>query len=251
MKAADERQAAFLRDWRSYVEIQSAKIVRLRGGSPSDLDDIRQAAFVAGYESYLKWLALPDDQRTAKIAGGMVGRAVKKAAHKAWCELKGVPAGKRERGAGVRATILRSSLRELARRDRAAPTRVDVISRVLVGYQVMMAGLLHGNGFEAPDVQLAQARARDRVHRALRRLPEPHARLIEGFYLEGRKFKDVGVELGITSQARLSRMHMRGLEMLRDEMTRAPQALPHVAPRVLTASSSKRELESTESDEAT
>lgn len=216
----DSDQARFLRDWKGFIDGWTAKTVAARGGSRSEADDLRQAAYAEGYAGYLEWTQLPEDERTERASAAIVSRRVKDAVIEEWSRLRGVPRNAHQRGAGVRATILRESLRQISSEGQGARTRVETQSRALVAYHLLMEGLVHGqSGLVRPDTKLLRDEVRDRIHFALDRLRPPEARrLIEGFYFEGRSFKEVGEEIGIRSRSKLSRMHLAALRFLKDEM---------------------------------
>lgn len=219
----DLEHARFLRDWKGFIDGWAAKAVISRGGTRSDADDLRQAAYIEGYVGYLEWVQLPDAERTERAAAAIVARRVKDAVIEEWERLRGPSSRAHRRGAGVRATLLRDSLRELASREpgeRDARARVEVQSRAVVAYHLLMEGLIHGHsGLVRPDTKLIRAEVRDRIHFALDRLrPKEARRLIEGFYFEDRSFKEIGEEIGIRSPSKLSRMHLAALRFLEDEM---------------------------------
>lgn len=225
-KPIDLEHQRFLRDWQGFIDNWIHKVVVGWGGSNSDADDARQTAYLAAYEGFLRWRQLPPDKQTRKVAGGLVGRAVKDAVMEEWAKLRGVPRNSHQRGAGVWAEILESHFEELATTGRGA-TRVEVMGHALVAYHFVMEGLLHGStGLTRADTKLLRDEVRDRIHFAVDRLQPEEARLlIEGRYFEGRSFKEVGAELGITSASRLTRLHKNALRQLFDEMVEFASAL--------------------------
>lgn len=222
-RLGDIAHARFLRDWQGFIDGWTAKSVAARGGTRSEADDVRQAAYAEGFAAYLDWQRLPESERTERAAAAIVSRRVKDAVAEEWSRLRGIPRGAHQRGAGVRATLLRESLRQLTCREpdrRGGKSRLETQSRTVVAYHLLMEGLVHGHsGLVRPDTQLLRAEVRDRIHFALDRLRPPEARrLIEGFYFENRSFKEVGEELGIRSPSKLSRMHLAALGFLQQEM---------------------------------
>jgi len=73
------------------------------------------------------------------------------------------------------------------------------------------------------DDPAAQVEARDdflALARAMEQLPERERRIVGMHYFDGVKFKDIGVELGV-SEPRVSQLHARALDRLRSIIHRA------------------------------
>lgn len=71
----------------------------------------------------------------------------------------------------------------------------------------------------SPEHGAHKGEQRGRVSEALERLPERERLVIEGFYFEDRSLEELGSSLGI-SKSWCSRLHTRGLGMLRDALGR-------------------------------
>jgi RNA polymerase sigma factor for flagellar operon FliA len=69
----------------------------------------------------------------------------------------------------------------------------------------------------SPEDTLLAREMKARVAKALETLPERERALVRGHYIEGRRFDEIAVELGV-SKSWASRMHSKALEQLREAL---------------------------------
>jgi len=67
----------------------------------------------------------------------------------------------------------------------------------------------------SPERALLDRERQDRVRRALDALPEPERTLLQGHYLQDRRFDEIAKELGL-SKSWASRLHTRALDRMRE-----------------------------------
>ncbi|MCA9609929.1 MAG: hypothetical protein KC619_30240 [Myxococcales bacterium] len=216
-----------MRRWSSFIDRWVRRTVQQRGGSPADVDDVRQEAFAAAWAGYLEWSALAPEERTDVKARMIVGRSVRDATITHWCELRGIPRDDRQRGAGRYAKLLHASLAAIGAGTRGyTATRFEAHCHRMVDYQLLMVGLVHGQaGLVRPDTRMLRQEVKERLGFAIEKLPERLRTLILGKYFEGRTFRAVGHELGIESSSELHRLHREALGILLDEMAAFASAL--------------------------
>ncbi len=112
---------------------------------------------------------------------------------------------------------------ERARRAGAAPevgVILDAIDDILGQYTAAFVISTLGQGERSPpspDNGAHASKQRGRVSEALECLPERERLVIEGFYFQDRSLEELGSSLGI-SKSWCSRLHTRGLGMLRDAL---------------------------------
>jgi RNA polymerase sigma factor for flagellar operon FliA len=68
-----------------------------------------------------------------------------------------------------------------------------------------------------PERALLVRERKDRVRRALDSLPEPERTLLQGHYLQDRRFDEIAAELGL-SKSWASRLHTRALALMREAL---------------------------------
>ena len=68
-----------------------------------------------------------------------------------------------------------------------------------------------------PEQALLERERQERVRNALSSLPEPERTLLQGHYLQGRRFDELARELGL-SKSWASRLHTRALDRMRDAL---------------------------------
>jgi RNA polymerase sigma factor for flagellar operon FliA len=77
-----------------------------------------------------------------------------------------------------------------------------------------------GQSVEAPIDALLRREQRKGIRDALKTLPEKNRKVLEAYYFEELTLEDIGKRLGL-SKSWVSRMHAKGLEMLRPAVERA------------------------------
>ncbi|MCA9605783.1 MAG: sigma-70 family RNA polymerase sigma factor [Myxococcales bacterium] len=223
----DLEHERFVRRWSDFIHRWVRRTIQERGGSPADVDDVRQEAFAAAWAGYLEWKALAPEERTDVKARMIIGRSVRDAAITHWCELRDVPRDDRQRGAGRYARLLRASLAAIgANQPGYAAARLEAHCNRMVDYQLLMVGLVHGQaGLVRPDTRMLRHEVKERLGFAIEKLPSELHALVVGKYFEGRTFREVGRELGIDSTKELHRKHREALGILLDEMAAFASAL--------------------------
>lgn len=106
----------------------------------------------------------------------------------------------------------------------AAPTRAqalgaldDALGRITTAFVLSASGEVpDAPGEDAdPEEALLRGDAAARVRAAVARLPERERALVQGAYLEGRRFDEIATELGI-SKSWASRLHHKAMGRLRE-----------------------------------
>jgi RNA polymerase sigma factor for flagellar operon FliA len=83
---------------------------------------------------------------------------------------------------------------------------------------------------ESPDVAYVRAETRERVRRAITSLPKRERRLISLYYFGDVTMKQIGAELGV-NESRVSQLHARAIQRLRQALAPQMASLPAVADR--------------------
>lgn len=81
---------------------------------------------------------------------------------------------------------------------------------------------VNGNGFGAYE-QVELRQLRDRVIAVVSALPERERHIVRAHYMQDIPFQDIAAELGVT-KGRISQLHKRALEMLRQQLARYQQS---------------------------
>ncbi len=107
----------------------------------------------------------------------------------------------------------------------SAPSDVEiknVASGIVASYFLSLEKLPaepHAPGSEAPlDIFLRQEQQKE-IREALKTLPEKNRKILEAYYFEDLTLDEIGKRLGL-SKSWVSRMHAKGLEMLRPAVER-------------------------------
>jgi RNA polymerase sigma factor for flagellar operon FliA len=75
-------------------------------------------------------------------------------------------------------------------------------------------------GTVSPIDQLIRTEQRNRLRKALRRLPARYYQVLHSYYYDDMSFKQIGHEIGF-SESWVSRIHAQGLRMIRDEIQKS------------------------------
>lgn len=94
-----------------------------------------------------------------------------------------------------------------------APTSIVSLEEIAVGKDSLAISLAQ----ESPLEQAEAAATRARLLRAVAGLPDRERLIITMHYLEGVRFKEIGSLLGV-SEPRISQLHSRAMETLREQM---------------------------------
>ena len=96
----------------------------------------------------------------------------------------------------------------------------DAVGRLTASFVVSAMGQSEADAPESPEESLLATESVLRLRRVLKLLPERELALIQGHYLQGRRFDEVADELGI-SKSWASRLHAKALDRLREALTEA------------------------------
>ena len=97
---------------------------------------------------------------------------------------------------------------------KCAETLHATISRLTASFVIASVGP-DEEAQQSPEDSLLRGESAERVRAALKELPERERALLEGHYIEGRRFDLVAKELGI-SKSWASRLHTKALDRLRE-----------------------------------
>lgn len=217
MSGADQE---FVEAHRQLV-ISIANKVRLQLNLTCDLDDL--IAF--GYQGLLEANERFDPTRGVKfntfayyrIRGAVIDgvRSMAYLPRRAYAQIRAAEAADQalEQGGEARA-------QNPGQRDTAEAVRDmdDALGKLTASF--VIASLGQSEEEDAPDTpeeQLEREQLKTRVRTALSSLPERELKLVEGFYLQGRRFDEVAAELGI-SKSWASRLHTKALGLMRDAL---------------------------------
>jgi len=105
------------------------------------------------------------------------------------------------------------------RNDREATLAAidEVLGKITAVFMLAAVGQDEEATRETPEDALVHATDRERLRRALDRLPERERIVVRGMYFEDRNLDDIGAELGI-SKSWACRIHTRALALLREAM---------------------------------
>jgi len=92
----------------------------------------------------------------------------------------------------------------------------DVLARTTAAFVIEAVGQAE-NTAPAIDEALISAEAGARVRKAIEGLPEREAKVIRDFYFKGRVLDEIAADFGV-SRSWVSRMHTRGLGLLKDAL---------------------------------
>lgn len=95
----------------------------------------------------------------------------------------------------------------------------DVLTKVSAAFVISCVGQDEEQPRTSPEDALLGQEATRRVREAVAALPEREAKVIRGFYLEGRPLDDVAKSIGV-SKSWASRIHTRALGMMRASLER-------------------------------
>lgn len=104
--------------------------------------------------------------------------------------------------------------------DAAGALRVadGILGRMAAAYCVAAGSEDDAPPDDSPEDRLLRAERKKRTASAIAKLPERERFLIEGHYLQGRRFDELAAELGL-SKSWGSRLHSRALGLLRDALS--------------------------------
>jgi RNA polymerase sigma factor FliA len=100
----------------------------------------------------------------------------------------------------------------------SAPTSVVSLEEIAVGKDSLAMSLAQ----ESPLEQAEAAATRARLLRAVAALPDRERLIITMHYLEGVRFKEIGSLLGV-SEPRISQLHSRAMDSLREQLRGEPE----------------------------
>ena len=92
----------------------------------------------------------------------------------------------------------------------------DILARTTAAFVIEAVGQAE-NSAPAIDEALITAEAGARVRKAIEGLPEREAKVIRDFYFKGRVLDEIAADFGV-SRSWVSRMHTRGLGLLKDAL---------------------------------
>jgi RNA polymerase sigma factor for flagellar operon FliA len=107
-----------------------------------------------------------------------------------------------------------------ARADGQAGERAQVVHVTLADLATVEATLDVDAANDSPEDRLVASLDRRSVRRALDRLPEREGRIVAAHFYEGRRLREIAVELGI-SEPRVSQILSRAIDRLRAWLAKA------------------------------
>lgn len=95
----------------------------------------------------------------------------------------------------------------------------DILARTTAAFVLEAVGQAERETTSGPDDALIAAEDRSRVRKAIETLPEREAKVIRDFYFGGRVLDEIAADFGV-SRSWVSRMHTRGLALLKEALER-------------------------------
>jgi RNA polymerase sigma factor for flagellar operon FliA len=93
----------------------------------------------------------------------------------------------------------------------------DILARTTAAFVIEAVGQAERERTTGADEMMIAEESRARVRKAIETLPEKEAKVIRDFYFAGRVLDEIAADFGV-SRSWVSRMHTRGLGMLRDAL---------------------------------
>lgn len=136
--------------------------------------------------------------------------------------LKGSDA--RAAAAGERTNSYLNNLNDRAQGPRGFEVDVREVSSAVTGLAMVFATSLEGteglqladNGIPA-DERMELEQLKQRVRRALEKLPEKERKLLEGYYFQNKTLEEAGADIG-QSKSWASRLHARAVDLLKQHL---------------------------------
>lgn len=96
----------------------------------------------------------------------------------------------------------------------------EILARTTAAFVIEAVGQAERESPAQPEELVIAAEARDRVRKAIETLPEREAKVIRDFYFAGRVLDEIAADFGV-SRSWVSRMHTRGLGLLKEALEKS------------------------------